>query len=87
MINLFNFFYKFNEDLRNNNLNEDKDLIKYFKSEFGKEWKIELDKYLIKAEHDIDKKLLSGNKLPLIYNLNLNLDRFCDKTNHCKKNM
>ena len=30
---------------------------KYFKSEFGKEWKIELDKYLIKAEHEIDKKL------------------------------
>ena len=56
MINLFNFFYKFNEDLRNNNLNEDKDLIKYFKSEFGNEWKIELDKYLIRTEYDIDKK-------------------------------
>ena len=56
MINFFNFFYKFNEDLSNKNLNEDKDLIKYFKSEFGKEWKIELDKYLIKTEHDIDKK-------------------------------
>ena len=56
MINFFNFFYKFNGDLSNKNLNEDKDLIKYFKSEFGKEWKIELDKYLIKAEHDIDKR-------------------------------
>ena len=57
MINFFNFFNKYYEDLNDKNLNEDKDLVKYFKSEFGKEWKIELDKYLIKAEHDIDKKL------------------------------
>ena len=56
MNKFFNFFYNFNGDLSNKNLNEDKDLIKYFKSEFGKEWKIELDKYLIKAEHDIDKR-------------------------------
>ena len=56
MNKFFNFFYNFSGELSNKNLNEDKDLIKYFKSEFGKEWKIELDKYLIKAEHDIDKR-------------------------------
>ena len=56
MINFFNFFNKYYEDLNDKNLNEDKDLVKYFKSEFGKEWKIELDKYLIKTEYDINKK-------------------------------
>ena len=34
----------------------DEDLIKYFKSEYGKEWKIELDKHLLKTEFDINKK-------------------------------
>ena len=56
MINFFNFFNKYYEDLNDKNLNEDKDLVKYFKSEFGKEWKIELDKYLIKTEYSINKK-------------------------------
>ena len=56
MINFFNFFNKYYEDLNDKNLNEDKDLVKYFKSEFGKEWKIELDKYIIKTEYDINKK-------------------------------
>mgnify|MGYP001168265028 FL=1 len=56
MINFFNFFNKYYEDLNDKNLNEDKDLVKYFKSEFGKEWKIELDKYLIKTEYNINKK-------------------------------
>ena len=56
MINFFNFFNKYYEDLNDKNLNDDKDLVKYFKSEFGKEWKIELDKYLIKTEYNINKK-------------------------------
>ena len=30
--------------------------IKYFKSEYGKEWKIELDKHLLKTEFDRNKK-------------------------------
>ena len=45
MINVFNFFNKVYEDL-----------IRYFKSEYGKEWKIELDKHLLKTEFDINKK-------------------------------
>ena len=56
MTNFLNFLNKFHRVLNNKNLNEDKDLIKYFKSEFGKEWEIELDKYLIKTEYDINKK-------------------------------
>ena len=36
--------------------NNDEDLVKYFKSEYGKEWKIELDKHLLKTEFDINKK-------------------------------
>ena len=49
LINIFNRFYDFS---RNQNLYVDKDLIKYFKSEFGNEWKIELDKHLIRTESD-----------------------------------
>ena len=56
MINVFNFFNKVYEDLSDKNYNRDEDLIKYFKSEYGKEWKIELDKYLLKTEFDINKK-------------------------------
>ena len=56
MINVFNFFNKVYEDLSDKNYNYDEDLVKYFKSEYGKEWKIELDKHLIKAEFDINKK-------------------------------
>ena len=56
MNNFFNF-NKYYEDLNDKNLNEDKDLVKYFKSEFGKEWEIELDKYLIRTENDINKKV------------------------------
>ena len=48
-LNIFNRFYDFSID---QNLYVDKDLIKYFKSEFGNEWKIELDKHLIRAESD-----------------------------------
>ena len=47
LVNIFNRFYDFS---RNQNLYVDKDLIKYFKSEFGNEWKIELDKHLIRTE-------------------------------------
>ena len=57
MINFFNFFNKFYGDLSDKNLNHNKDLVKYFKSEFGKEWEIELDKYLIRTENDINKKV------------------------------
>ncbi|MDC3131142.1 hypothetical protein OA435_01215 [Pelagibacteraceae bacterium] len=56
MINVFNFFNKVYEDLSNKNYNKDEDLIKYFKSEYGKEWKIELDKYLLRTELDINNK-------------------------------
>ena len=52
-INIFNKFYAESGD---NKLKDDKELVKYFKSEFGNEWKIELDKYLIRTEYDIDKK-------------------------------
>ena len=56
MINFFNFFNKVYEDLSDKNFNVDEDLIKYFKSEYGMEWKIELDKYLLKTEFDIKDK-------------------------------
>ena len=49
LLNIFNRFYNFSID---QNLYVDKDLIKYFKSEFGNEWKIELDKHLIRTESD-----------------------------------
>ena len=56
MINVFNFFNKVFEDLSDKKYNNDEDLVKYFKSEYGKEWKIELDKYLLRTEFDINKK-------------------------------
>ena len=56
MINVFNFFNKVYEDLSDKNYNSDEDLIKYFKSEYGNECKIELDKHLLKTEFDINKK-------------------------------
>ena len=49
LVNIFNRFFDFST---NQNLYVDKDLIKYFKSEFGNEWKIELDKHLIRTESD-----------------------------------
>jgi len=52
MAKLFNIFNRFYDFSRNQNLYVDKDLIKYFKSEFGNEWKIELDKHLIRTESD-----------------------------------
>jgi len=56
MINFFNVLNKVYEDLSENNYSYDEDLVKYFKSEYGKEWKIELDKHLLKTEFDINKK-------------------------------
>ena len=56
MINVFKFFNKVYEDLSDKNYNNDEDLVKYFKSEYGKEWKIELDKQLLRTEFDINKK-------------------------------
>ena len=53
---MFNFVNKVYEDLSDKNYNYDEDLVKYFKSEYGKEWKIELDKHLLKTEFDINKK-------------------------------
>ena len=32
-------------------------LVKYFESEFGSSWKLELDKYLIKNEENNDKRV------------------------------
>ena len=57
MINVFNFFNKVYEDLSEKNFNKDEDLVRYFKSEYGKEWKIELDKHLLKTELDTNKKV------------------------------
>jgi len=56
MFNVFNFFNKVYEDISDKNFNKDEDLIKYFKSEYGKEWKIELDKHLLSTEFDINEK-------------------------------
>ena len=52
MVKLYNIFNRFYDFSRNQNLYIDKDLIKYFKTEFGNEWKIELDKHLIRTESD-----------------------------------
>ena len=56
MINVFNFFNKFYEDITEKNYGKDEGLVKYFKYEYGKEWRIELDKYLLKTEFDINNK-------------------------------
>ena len=59
MINVFNFFNKFYEDLSDKNHNIDEDLVKYFKSEYGKEWTFEeLNGYLIKPA-----KWIKGTKM------------------------
>ena len=55
MINIFNFFNKNQEKTIDNNHNANEDLIKYFKTEFGPSWKLELDKYLIKEEKNLKK--------------------------------
>ena len=47
MLNIFYFFNKVFADSSNKNYIKNKDLIKYFKSEYGSSWRLELDKYLI----------------------------------------
>ncbi len=54
MLNVFNIFNRTFEDLSDKNHNQDEDLIKYFKSEYGSEWKIELDKHILRTEFDIN---------------------------------
>ena len=49
-------FIKCDYEIQKDEINKDEDLIRYFKSEYGKEWKIELDKHLLKTEFDINKK-------------------------------
>ena len=56
MVNVFGFFNKMYDELNNNNNSTDKELIKYFKSEYGNEWQIELDKYLLKSEYETNSK-------------------------------
>ena len=46
IINFFKDFYYSYSPISEQKI--DPDLIKYFKSEFGQEWKPELEKYLIK---------------------------------------
>ena len=55
MINIFNFFNKARENTIDNKYNTNEDLVKYFKSEYGSSWKLELDKYLIKEEDNVKK--------------------------------
>ena len=56
MFKVFNFFNRTFEDLSDKNHNQDEDLIKYFKSEYGSEWKIELDKHILRTEFNINYK-------------------------------
>ena len=57
MTNLFKFL---NNLYKNSNKAQKKDvdiqLIKFFKSEYGSSWKLELDKYLLKNEDFNDQK-------------------------------
>lgn len=57
MINLFKLL---NNLYKNSNKPQKKDvdiqLIKFFKSEYGSSWKLELDKYLLKNEDFNDQK-------------------------------
>lgn len=55
MLNIFYFFNKVFVDSSNKNYIKNKDLIKYFKSEYGSSWRLELDKYLIKEENNAKK--------------------------------
>ncbi len=49
MNNMINFFKDFYQSFSvNTEQKTDPDLIRYFKSEFGSDWKPELEKYLIK---------------------------------------
>ena len=56
MVNVFGFFNTMFNELNSNYSSTDKELIKYFKSEYGNEWQIELDKYLLKSEFETNSK-------------------------------
>jgi hypothetical protein len=53
--NFLNYFKKDNDIMSMKSV--DPLLVKYFKSEFGSSWKLELDKYLIKNEEINDKRV------------------------------
>ena len=51
MQNMINFFKVFYQSFSvNTEQNTDPDLIRYFKSEFGSDWKPELERYQIKND-------------------------------------
>ena len=55
MNSFFNFFKGFNNNFVNKSYKcVYSDLVKYFKSEYGSSWRLELDKYIIK--NDVDDK-------------------------------
>lgn len=55
MNSFFNFFKAFNNNfVKKSDKCVDSDLVKYFKSEYGPSWRLELDKYIIK--NDVDDK-------------------------------
>ncbi len=51
---IFNYFYRDIQAIPIKTL--DPQLVKYFKTEFGSSWKLELDKYIIRNEKVNDKK-------------------------------
>jgi len=51
---ILNYFYKDFQSIPKKGM--DPHLIKYFKTEFGSSWKLELDKYIIRNEVDNDQK-------------------------------
>ena len=54
IIKILNNFYS---DFQvNPSKNVDQQLIKYFKTEFGSSWELELDKYIIRNEGNNDQK-------------------------------
>ncbi len=54
IIKILNNFYS---DFQvNPSKNVDQQLVKYFKTEFGSSWELELDKYIIRNEGNNDQK-------------------------------
>ncbi|MDA9748548.1 hypothetical protein N9U75_00190 [Pelagibacteraceae bacterium] len=56
VLKILNFFSA--DTKENKNISSDPQLIKYFKSEFGTSWKLELDKYIIRNGISNDKKVI-----------------------------
>ena len=57
IMNIFKILNNFYSDLQvNPSKNVDPQLVKYFKTEFGSSWELELDKYIIRNEANNDKK-------------------------------